>query len=475
MRNDAYHSHMITFEKRSRLPVPARAAFNWHSKPGAFQRLQPPWESVWVVAQKGGITDGATVELKTRVGPVTLRIVALHEGYIEGKQFRDVQQSGPFKRWEHTHLITPDGNDACWLTDHIEYELPLGALGRFFGGAMVQKKLERMFTYRHRVTADDLRSHAATSGKPPMKIAVSGAGGLIGSALLPFLTTGGHDVWRVVRPGSRPTPMQKTIAWDPDAGHADLASLEGFDAVVHLGGCNLADRRWSAKYKEQMMASRVESTRLLAESIAKLARKPRVLVCASATGFYGNRGDEVLTESSEAGSNFLADLCGQWEAAARPAIDAGVRVVFARFGIVLTPQGGALAKLLTPFRMGVGGTMGDGSQYWSAVAIDDAIGAIHHALITDTLDGPMNVVALESTTNLELTNSLANVLHRPAMIPVPGAAARLFLGELADEALLASARVQPSRLIDTGYRFRFPRIEPAIRHVLGIASDDAAR
>ena len=458
---------MPIFEKRSRLPVSARVAFDWHARSGAFQRLTPPWEKVRLLEHVGGISNGGRAVIEARIaGPIKTRWVAVHEGFIDGQQFRDVQTSGPFKRWEHTHTFEPDGENASWLTDHIDYELPVGPLGALLGGSMVRKKLDRMFAYRHRITADDLQMHQAARSRPPMRIALSGTTGLIGSALAPMLTTGGHEVFRLIRGAT--TSKSGTIAWNPDTASIDHSALEGVDAIVHLGGVNLADKRWSPKFKATMLASRVNSTRVIAEAVARMTRRPSVLVCASAVGIYGDRGDEELTEKSRVGAGYVADLCEQWEAAAKPAIDAGVRVVFARFGLVLSPLGGPLAQLLGPMKMGAGGVIGNGSQYWSAIAIDDAIGAIHHMLVADTLHGPVNVVAPEATTNRELTRTLARVLHRPSFLRVPAPLARLALGEIADEILLSSAHVKPAALLASGYRFRFPQIEPAIRHLLGL-------
>lgn len=452
---------MPIFEKRSRLPVTAEEAFEWHRRPGAFERLSPPWERVRLL-EHSGITDGARAVIETRVGPCWLRWEALHDGFVEGRQFRDTQVKGPFSRWVHTHSFEPDG-EACWLCDRIEYELPMGVMGRAFGGAAVAKKLARMFEYRHRVTLGDLRAHVGTR---PMRIAVSGSSGVIGAALVPFLTTGGRTVFRLMRPGTRAT--SNSIAWDPDAGRIDAVRLEGIDAVVHLGGINLASARWTPRVKAAMLKSRVESTHLLATSIAGLKNKPRVAVFASAAGLYGNRGDELLTEASARGDGFLADFCAAWEAAAQPAIDAGIRVVHARLGVVFTPTGGALAEMLPFFSCGVGGMIGDGTQYWSALSLDDAIGGIEHAIITDPLSGPVNFVSPESTTQRDIARTLGRVIHRPVLMRVPARLARLAFGEIADEVLLSSARAAPVKLLASGYRFRHPTLEATLRHSLGL-------
>ena len=454
--------------KRSHMPAPADAVFRWHARPGAFERLGPPWESVEIVERTGGIEDEARVVLRMRMGPVWQRWVAEHRDYVEGRQFRDVQIAGPFVQWDHTHRMQPDEaieTGGCQLEDRIAYALPLGPLGRLFGGAYTRKKLERVFRYRHATTQYDLATHNMYTGGVPMNVAVTGASGLVGSALVPFLTTGGHRVVRVVR--SAPTQGEDAVQWAPQAGQLDPASLEGLDAVVHLAGENIAAGRWTAEQKARIRDSRVKSTSLLCETLAKLAQPPKVLVCASAIGLYGNRGEETLDEESAAGSGFLAEVCEAWEAATQPASQAGIRTAVLRLGVVLSPAGGALAKMLLPFKMGVGGVVGSGSQYWSWIGVDDVVGAVHHALITDGLEGAVNVVAPQPATNKEFTKILGRVLGRPTLLPLPGFAARLALGEMADDLLLASTRVEPKKLVETGYTFRQPELEEALRHLLG--------
>ena len=253
--------------------------------------------------------------------------------------------------------------------------------------------------------------------------------------------------------------------WDPAAGDVEPAALDGTDAAVHLAGETVAGR-WTADKKERILRSRVDGTRTLSEALASLARPPRVLVCASAIGYYGDRGNETLTEESASGDGFLAEVVREWEAASRPAEEAGVRVVRLRFGIVLSPAGGALRTMLRPFRLGAGGRLGSGKQWMSWVAIDDVVGAIDHALTTDELAGVANTVAPNPVTNADFTKTLGRVLGRPTLFPVPAPALRVALGEFSQETL-SSARVLPKRLLESGYEFRCPELEPALRHVLG--------
>lgn len=297
-----------------------------------------------------------------------------------------------------------------------------------------------------------------------MKILVTGSSGFVGSALVPFLTQSGHDVRRLVR--SKPGPGTADVQWDPKAGTLEAAGLEGLDGVVHLAGESIATGRWTAEKKARIRDSRVLGTRLLAESISRLARPPKVLVCSSAIGYYGDRGQESLREESALGSGFLADVCRDWEATAAPAVQKGIRVVHLRIGVVLGPSGGALAKMLPPFKMGLGGVIGSGRQYMSWISLDDLMGVMHHALTTPSLSGAVNAVSPNPVTNAEFTNTLGKVLSRPTIFPMPAFAARLAFGEMADELLLASARVEPARLTASGYTFRYPLLEGALRHLL---------
>ncbi|HEU4598061.1 MAG TPA: TIGR01777 family oxidoreductase [Pyrinomonadaceae bacterium] len=302
-----------------------------------------------------------------------------------------------------------------------------------------------------------------------MKIIVTGSTGLVGSALVRSLLSEGHQVTRMVRGGSQTfrAPGTSAVSWNPERGTVEAAELEGHDAAVHLAGESIAGGRWTEEKKRRILDSRVKSTRLLAETLAGLRDKPKVLVSASAIGFYGNRGDEVLREESVSGEDFLSEVCREWEKAALPASQAGIRVVHLRIGIVLSADGGALAQMLTPFKFGLGGPIGGGRQYMSWVALDDVVGIIKHALAHEEVRGPVNTVAPQPATNAEFVKALGRALNRPAVLPMPAFALRLALGkEMADSLLLTSARVEPARLKATGYHFAHPELEGALRHVL---------
>ena len=297
-----------------------------------------------------------------------------------------------------------------------------------------------------------------------MKVIVTGAGGLVGSHVSRELSSRGHTATPLTRPSSRTSPG--SIVWDPHAGRLDPAALEGHDAVVHLAGESISSGRWSAERKRRILESRVKGTTLLSETLARVPNGPKVLVSASAIGYYGDRGADRLDENAAPGHDFLAEVCQRWEAATRPAAEAGVRVVRLRFGIILSPDGGALPKLLTPFKLGAGGVIGNGRQYMSWIDINDIVGLIVHALSTPGLDGPVNAVAPSPVTNAVFTKVLGRVLSRPTFFPLPAFAARLLLGEMADALLLSSQNVSPVRATASGYAFRFNDLESSLRHQL---------
>jgi uncharacterized protein (TIGR01777 family) len=297
-----------------------------------------------------------------------------------------------------------------------------------------------------------------------MIVAITGSTGLVGTALVHALEGEGHFVRRMVRRAVRDGDHE--IHWDLAAGTMDAAELSGVDAVVHLAGENIAAHRWNNSFKSKVRDSRIRGTGLVCQTLAGLASKPAVLISASATGYYGNRGDEAVDESSPAGRGFLAEVCQQWEAETQPARDADIRVVNLRIGVVLSRGGGALAQMLTPFKLGLGGVLGSGRQYFSWITLDDLVRAIQFALSAAALAGPVNAVAPEPVTNREFTKTLGRVLSRPTVFPMPAVAARLAFGEMADEMLLGGVRVVPRALASAGFTFRYPQLEQALRHAI---------
>ena len=451
----------LTVERRTPLPVSAAEAYDWHLRPGALERLIPPWQRVDVLERSLPLAVGAPVRLLVHAGPIRVTWTLEHSRVELGREFTDVQVHGPFRQWEHEHGFESGSEGLGVLSDRITCALPTGLA---VAHPWLARELRRLLAYRHRQTTADLAMHARAAGTPRLHVAVTGASGLVGSLLIPALTSGGHRVTRIVRR----VPGAGEIRWDPDGTGLDPELLRGIDAVVHLAGENLASGRWTAARKRRIFTSRKTGTRLIADAIARAPDGPRILVSAGAIGYYGDRGDETLTEDSEPGRGFLPETAIAWEAGTGAAERAGVRVVHLRMGLVLTPRGGLLQRMGTPFRLGIGGRLGHGRQWMSWISADDLIGVFLHALTSAQVKGPVNAVAPGTVRNTDFTAELARALHRPALMPVPAIALRALFGEMADEAILASARVRPGVLAAMGFQFRHPSLGGALAHLLGL-------
>ena len=440
--------------------APIYEVFDWHTRPGAFTRLAPPWQPVRVVAEADSLQSG-----RAELGlPGGLRWVADHQpdSYDPPRRFVDsIGTEGlaslPVRlavRWRHTHDFEELDGERTRVTDRVATPVPARAL-------------RAMFRYRHRQLADDIgvHRHAAAQGLAPATVAVTGSSGLVGSQLTAFLSTGGHRVIRLVRHAATKSDERQ---WNPDG--PDPGLLAGVDAVIHLAGASIAGR-FTEEHRAAIRDSRIGPTRRLAELIAKSADGPKVLISASAVGYYGyDRGDQTLTEDSERGDGFLADVVAEWENATAPAEQAGVRVVRVRTGIVQSPRGGTLRLLRPLFAAGLGGRVGNGQQWLSWIGIDDLVDVYHRGLWDADLSGPVNAVAAEPVRNVDYTRTLAHVLRRPALLPVPPLGPRLLLGEQgARELACASQRVLPARLQQADHRFRRPDLEQTLRHLLGHA------
>ncbi|TWU56065.1 TIGR01777 family oxidoreductase [Rubripirellula reticaptiva] len=448
-----------TYAAKVSLPVSVDEAFAYHERLGALVRLVPPWESVELEHSDHSLAVGSRVVMKTKILGVPFRWVAEHTQYDPPHLFADTQISGPFASWDHRHEFSSEGTQSA-LCDQISYQLPMGAVGKLFGAAKARSTIESMFAFRHRLTHDDLQLHADRPIEP-MTVAISGSSGLVGNQLSALVTLLGHRARSIVR--STSDSADDIAVWSSDQEASKLGEV---DAVVHLAGKSIADQRWTEKVKKEIRDSRVIKTRELCQALAKLDCKPKVLICASATGIYGDRGDEILTEQSQPDDSFLASVAQEWESACQPAVDAGIRVVHARFGVILSPKGGALQKSLLPAKL-AGGALGNGKQWWSWIAIDDAVGALYHAITDPALSGPVNFVSPSPITNADFASTLGRVLNRPALFPAPAFALRAALGEMADALLLSSTRAEPVQLQNAGYRFRFDDLELFLRYTLG--------
>ncbi|MEO5821211.1 MAG: TIGR01777 family oxidoreductase [Vicinamibacteraceae bacterium] len=461
---------MDSIVRRSAMPVPVDTLWAWHTRPGALERLLPPWDGARVVSRTGGIANGTRVTLSVPFGPARLGWVSEHRDVNPPHGFVDTQISGPFAHWVHHHDMRADGPAASILEDRVEFAGPAGPIGRAIARRAVASRLAPLFRYRHETLAADLAAHARVADRPRLTVGITGASGLVGTALTHFLTSGGHRVIRFVRsrPGSdhsRDTP--DSVTWDPQNGFPAPDRVPALDAVVHLAGAGVADRRWTPQRMALIRDSRVQGTGTLARALAALPNPPRTLLCASAIGFYGFDGRTPVDETAPMGGGFLAAVCGKWEAAAEPARAAGLRVAHLRLGLVLTPAGGMLKPLYAVFRAGAGGVIASGTQGMSWVGLDDVVGAFHHALFDDTLRGPINVTAPEPASNAVFTAALGRAAHRPTLLPVPAAALRLLLGrQMADETALASGWITPARLEAAGYPFRHRRLDDALAHYL---------
>jgi uncharacterized protein (TIGR01777 family) len=442
------------------IDAPIYEVFDWHTRPGAFTRLSPPWQPGRIVAEANSLQNG-----RAELGfPGGLRWVADHQpdGYDPPRRFVDSIGTdglaslplGLALRWRHTHDFEEVSDQRTRVIDRVDTPVPARAL-------------RAMFLYRHRQLADDIavHRHAAAHGLAQLTVAVTGSSGLVGAQLSAFLSTGGHRVIRLVRQAAtKPDERQ----WNPD--DPDPGLLAGVDAVIHLAGASIAGR-FTDEHRAAIRDSRIGPTRRLAELIAQSADGPRVLISASAVGFYGyDRGDETLTEDSERGDGFLADVVAEWEDATVPAQEAGARVVRVRTGIVQSPAGGTLRLLRPLFAAGLGGRVGNGRQWLSWIGIDDLVDVYHRGLWDTDLSGPVNAVAADPVRNVDYTRTLAHVLRRPALLPVPPFGPRLLLGEQgARELAFASQRVLPARLQQADHRFRRPDLEQTLRHLLGHA------
>ncbi len=457
---------MPQFSLRSIFPVPAQELFEWHMRIGALERLTPPWSAIKVTWGDELVREGSRRELSVPAGPFRMKWLAKHHSVVDGHQFIDEQERGPFRKWVHLHKCTDLGDGRSELEDKIDFEYPLGRFGSLLGKRQVHWMLNTAFPWRHERTWIDLSRHAEFADRPPLKVAISGATGLIGSSLKSFLTTGGHEVYPIVRKKG----IEGSIFWDPRRGEIESDKLEGLDAVVHLAGRSIAGSRWTESAKREIMDSRVQGTTLIATTIASLKQPPRVLISASGMGVYAE-SDLPVAEDGPLGTSFTADVVRAWEASADPARRAGIRVVHPRTSTVISGWGGMLGKLLPVFKLGLGGKVGNGRQVLSWIHLDDLLAALYRMLYDDRLSGPVNCASGTAVTNTEFTNTLGRVLHRPTLASVPETIVNIAFGEMGKELLLSSLNVHPGVLEGMGFKPWFPSLESALRFETGKPHD----
>ena len=459
---------MDLMDIQAKVPFSRDVVAAWHERSGAMRRLMPTWQQVQIEREPWPIENGVRGRIRLALpGPFSMAWEMELEQVRPGHGFVDRQIKGPFAEWIHEHGFsdaTMDGQPACVLHDKVNYRLPGGFLGKALGGGKIRRDLDAMFKVRHVRLGEDLRRHAEEGPGRSLRIGITGSSGLVGRNLSAFLSTGGHEVIPMVRREARPGTSE--VRWDPDQCQADSSGLEGLDAVVHLAAAGIADQRWSKERKALIRSSRVLGTRFLCEVLAELKSPPKVLVSASAIGFYGAT-DQVVDESAPCGSGLLPEICREWEDATALAKESGIRVVLPRIGVVLSPQGGALAKLLPVTNFGLLGPVGNGRQGMSTIGMDDLIYMIHRAVADESVVGAFNAVGPDPMSQRDFARVLGRVMRRPSFAPLPAFMVKLLFGEMGERLLLDGQFVEPKRMIDAGYRFAQPMVEDVLRLQLG--------
>ncbi|MCP3871775.1 MAG: TIGR01777 family protein [Desulfobacteraceae bacterium] len=449
--------------KKTKINVAVEKLFSWHARNGAISRLTPPWAPLKMIWRKGeGIKKGVKVRFQIRVFNIPMIWEAEHIDYNENKEFKDIQIKGPFSKWEHTHRFLKDGEQSSIMEDTVEFKLPFGFLSRPFYG-FAKKEFDRMFSYRHKVLKYDLEHHANNGKKK--RILISGSSGTIGSILVPFLKTCGHEVIRLVR--KKTDLLKDELFWDPYSGELDLEKAGPIDAVINLNGIDISRGRWTEPQKKRIIDSRILPTQLLVKKMKSIDHKPEVFISSSAIGFYGERENSKLSETTGMGNRFISKVCKQWEDASMDAQTAGIRTVQLRTGIVLTPSGGALARMEPAFKIGCGVKLSHGRQYMSWISMEDVLSGILFVLNNNTLSGPVNMTAPNPVTNIEFSNTLASVFSKKVRFMMPKLFVRLLWGQMGEETLLASARVLPEKLLKNGFKFQHETLFLALKHMIG--------
>lgn len=449
------------FSRRVRVGASRDRLWQWHLSPGAFERLAPRWMPMRLLGDGSFPGAGGEVRFVARLFGIWLRWRARIETVEPPEVFVDTQLSGPFREWRHEHRFMAIPNGGAELVDTIDYQLPRSVGCLPFAAAHARREVERLFAFRHRLIQDDLRRFPEAPGAGRV-VLVTGATGLVGRRLVPYLRTLGYTVRMLGRGPSRPGYFH----WNPASGELDVAALEGVQAIVHLAGESIASGRWTPQRMRAIRDSRVNGTRFLIDMLRRRGVRPEVLISASGVNYYGS-GPGEKDEHSPAGSGFLAEVCTAWESAARDVETLGTRLVMLRTGVVLDPAGGALAKMLPPFRLGLGGPIGGGRQHLPWIAVDDLVDIFALALGDGTLSGPVNAVHPQCLCQARFSECLGAVLGRPACLPLPAAAVRVLFGKMGEETLLADLPIRPMVLQKAGFPFRDETLEQSLRFLLG--------
>jgi len=456
------------FTHKKQYEASKQELWNWYNSPGAFRRIMPEWEGIKPV-QVGSLKDGEETIFKVSIGPIKRKWIARHHSVVENETFSDRMMKGPFGKWNHQHSFVGSGNDTE-IQDTIDWKLPLHILTGWTAAITVIPRMNQMFRYRSEKVANDLNQIQKTRDLPRQRVLVSGSTGMIGLQLCAFLEAAGHEVHRLLRVDSKlPADIncEKVIRWNDKTGDIIKGDMNGFDSVIHLAGAGIGDKRWSQKRKDIIRNSRVIPTANLSKVLAGLDQPPKAFLSGSAIGYYGDRGTTSVDESSSKGDGFLSETCSQWEQASSVAGEAGIRVSHLRSGIVISPLGGALAKLLLPTKMGGGGPVGGGRQIQSWISLDDEIYAIHHLMMQDTSQGAYNLTSPDSVSQKVFAKKLGCVLRRPAFMPLPKFALQLMFGEMGKVLIIEGQDVKPTRLQESGFVFTYSDLENCLRNCLG--------
>ena len=457
------------FVHEAKFDANKKQIWDWYNSDGAFRRIMPEWEGIQPI-NAGRLVDGDETIFKVKMGPIRQKWIARHHSVVPGESFADRMIKGPFGAWNHHHEFESNSGGVTSVIDNVEYKLPLHIFTGWSAGFTVLPRMKQMFEFRSVRVANDLKQIQATAKLPRQRILVSGSTGMIGLQLCAFLEAAGHDVHRLLRPSTKlPSDVDssKVVKWNDLTGEILEGDMNGFDSIIHLAGAGIGDKRWSKKRLKLIRDSRIIPTENLAKIVPGLENPPKKMLCSSAIGFYGNRGTEVLDENSSAGNDMLSDLCRDWENASNAAKDAGINVIHLRTGIVMSPLGGALAKLLLPAKMGAGGPVGGGKQMQSWISLDDEIYAIHHLMMKEDSEGAYNLTAPNPVSQKQFAKTLGKVLRRPAFAPLPGFVIKMLFGQMGKKLVLEGQYVRPNRLLESGYEFTHSELESCLRSCLG--------